>query len=102
MTCAMSIKNWRRWRTMSGRRLILADGSRIENGEAGKINGMIWCYLPGWTIIQAAQVFTDRAKTSEIRFQYGEMQDVYTGYTNCTNIMTGDGKISVCMDKGEI
>lgn len=84
---------------MSGRRLILADGTRIENGEAGKVSGMIWCYLPGWTVIQAAQVFTNQNKTSEIRFQYGEMEDIFSGYTNCTNIMTGDGRISVGMAK---
>lgn len=83
-----------------GRRLILADGTKIENGEAGAFGGQVWCYLPGWTVSRAAQIFTNAAKTSEIRFQYGDMEDVYRGYTVCTNISAQDGQIAVCLVKG--
>lgn len=83
-----------------GRRLILADGTRIEDGEAGLWEGSLWCYLPGWALDRAARIFTNPAKTSEIRYQYGEMEDVFRGYTNCINIMTESGQISVCLVKG--
>ena len=83
-----------------GRRLILADGTKIENGEAGYAGGFLWCYLTGWTMSHAAQVFTNPAKTAEIRFEYGEMEDVYRGFTTCTNIMTDGERVSVCLVKG--
>lgn len=85
---------------MNGRMLILADGTKIDGGEAGYAGEALWCYLPGWTIDRAARIFTNPAKTSEIRFQYGEMEDIYRGFTICMNIMTEDGQISVCMVKG--
>ena len=83
-----------------GRRLILADGTKIENGEVGDLVTEIWCYLPGWTVGRAAQIFTNTAKTAEIRFQYGDMEDVFRGYTDCRNIMTRGEQIAVCLVKG--
>ena len=83
-----------------GRRLILADGTTIEGGESGYAGGSLWCYLPGWTMDKAAKVFCDERKTVLIRFEYGEMEDVYSGYTVCTNIMISDGQASVCLVKG--
>ena len=83
-----------------GRRLILKDGTVIENGEAGYSNGTLCCFIPGWTLPQAAAVFFDPAKTKKIIFQYGEMEDVYTGYTECVNLMIDtDGLVTVCMEK---
>lgn len=83
-----------------GRRLILKDGTVIENGEAGYSQGKLWCYIPGWTLPQAAAVFFDPAKTKLIIFQYGEMEDEYRGFTRCVSLMTDtDGLVSVCMEK---
>ena len=83
-----------------GRRLILADGTTIDGGEAGYAGGMLWCYLPGWTMDKAAKVFCDARRTTLIRFQYGEMEDTFSGFTTCTNISISDGQASVCMTKG--
>ena len=85
---------------MTGRRLILADQTTIENGEAGYAQGFLWLYLPGYTIAEAALTFTDPEKTDVILFQYGEMEDVYTGFTVCTRLAADDDGISVCMTKG--
>ena len=85
---------------MEGRRLILNDGTTIENGEAGCADGSLWCYLPGYTMQQAASLFFDAAKTAKIIFQYGNMEDEYNGYTNCVTITTAGGMTSVCMKKG--
>lgn len=86
---------------MEGRRLILNDGTEIENGSAGYAAGSLWCRLPGYTMQQAAVVFFNPDITAVILFQYGEMEDRYEGFTNCEAIMTeADGKVSVCMTKG--
>lgn len=87
---------------MEGRRLVLNDGTIIENGEAGYSQGFLWCYFTGYTMQQAAALFFDPTKTAKIVFQYGEMQDEYNGFTVCVNLMIDtDGRLSVCMVKGE-
>lgn len=85
---------------MNGRQLVLNDGTIIPNGEAGLSSGFLWCYLPGFTIQQAASLFFDSSKTSRIVFDYGEMSETYEGYTTCTRILAEDYQISVCMTKG--
>ena len=86
---------------MEGQRLILNDGTTIENGSAGYSDGFLWLWFAGFTMQQAATMFFDAAKTERIVFQYGEMQDEYTGFTTCRTLMVDtDGKISVCMVKG--
>lgn len=82
-------------------KLILMDGTVIENGTAGYDQGFLWCYLRGYTITQAAQIFFDPSKTGKIIFQYGEMSDEYDGFTNCTAILIdADGVVSVCLEGG--
>ena len=84
-----------------GKRLILNDGTSIEEGRAGYAQGFLWCYLPNYTMQQAASLFFDAQKTERIVFQYGEMEDEYTGYTNCIRLMADtDGIVSVCMTRG--
>ena len=39
---------------MEGRRLILSDGTVIEDGQAGLADGNLWLYLPGYTMQDAA------------------------------------------------
>ena len=86
---------------MTGRRLVLSDGTEIENGEAGYSGGFLWLYIPGMTMMQAATVLFNPEKTVQITFQYGEMEDVYNGYTNCINLnIDTDGKVSACMTRG--
>ena len=86
----------------TGRRLILMDGTRIENGSCGYAEGRVWCWITGYTMPEAAAVFFDPAKTGRITFEYGEMSDVYEGYTVCTNLLINDdGQVSVCLKKGE-
>ena len=84
-----------------GQRLILADGTQIENGRCGYSDGHLWCWVNGFTMPQAAQLFFDPAKTDRIVYEYGEMSDTYEHFTNCTNLMIdSDGMISVCLTRG--
>ena len=86
---------------MEGRRLVLNDGTTIENGEAGLFNNHLWLYITGMTLSAVAGLFFDPSKTARIVFQYGDMEDVYTGYVNCTDLsINNDGRVSVCMEKG--
>ena len=83
-----------------GRRIILADNTKIEGGECGYSDGFIWCWMSGKTMAQAAAIFTKPKNTEVIVFEYGEMSDRYEGYTECRNIMMeSDGRIAVCMTK---
>lgn len=84
-----------------GQRLILADGTTIENGSCGYASAHLWCWLPGSTMQEAAALFFDASKTARIVYEYGEMSDVYEGFTVCTNLFIDDGQISVCLVKGE-
>ena len=87
---------------MDGRRLILNDGTTIEDGVAGYAEGFLWLRFPGYTMQQAALLFFDPNKTARIIFQYGEMQDEYNGFTTCRTLtMDADGLMSVCMVKGD-
>ena len=81
---------------MTGRRLVLNDGTQIENGEAGYADGFLWLFIPGYTIQQGI-VFFDPEKTSKIIYQYGEMEDTYTGFTNCRTLMIQEGRLAVQM-----
>lgn len=85
---------------MEGRRLILADGTTFENGEVGYADGNLWCWIPNCSMQTAVNVFMNPVKTKRIVFQYGDMEDAYNGFTNCTNIMADpDRKASVCLQK---
>ena len=88
---------------MEGVRLILNDGTIIENGRCGYADGSLWAHLPtGYTMQQAASLFFDAEKTSKIVFQYGDMSEEYDGFTECVNLyINTDGEIWVCLKKGE-
>lgn len=87
--------------TTDGQRVVLNDGTVIENGAAGYAEGHLWIRLPGFTMQQAANIAFDSNKTQRIVFQYGDMEDVYEGFTTCVNINVNiDQMASVCLTKG--
>ena len=86
---------------MEGQRLILMDGTIIENGRCGYSDGHLWCWVTGYTMQQAAGIFLDPDKTETIVYQYGEMSDRYEDFTVCTNLfIDNDGQVSVCLVRG--
>ena len=85
----------------TGRRLILNDGTVIENGEAGYSQGALWLWFSGYTLSDAAQMVFNPFRMSRIVFEYGEMSDEHIGFTNCITLQIDtDGRISACMTKG--
>ena len=85
---------------MTGRQLVMNDGTIIPDGEAGFSSGFLWLFLPGYTIQQAAGLAFDPHKTAVIEFDYGDMTDRFEGYTNCTEISANEDQATVCLTKG--
>ena len=69
---------------MNGHRLILNDGTVIEDGEAGlSSSGNLWLWFGGYTMMQAAAMFFDPEKTEKITFYRTEEAITdFEGYTN--------------------
>lgn len=82
-----------------GQRLILNDGVEIENAGAGYADGFLWCYLPGYSVIQAFPLFSDSEKTKKIIFEYGGMTDVYDGFTIINAIIQGENETKISLRK---
>ena len=81
-------------------RLILNDGTVIENGGAGDAGKTLWLYLPGFTMREAAETAFDAGKTARIEHEYGDRKDVYEGFTRCTALMDEDTRISIGLVRG--
>ena len=92
-----------RWHGHSCFEIILNDGTVIENGRAGYSQGVLCCFFTGYTMPQAGELFFNPSKTERIVFQYGEMETIHEGFTNCVNIgIDIDGRVSVSMEKGVV
>lgn len=85
---------------MEGRRLILNPGEHetiLEDCEAGYAGGVLWLYLNGVTMAQAFALLSDPANTAVIRYEYGEMEKVYEGFTRLTALMERDGEVAAAL-----
>ena len=84
---------------MDDRTLILNDGTVIDGGYAGMSSrGNLWLWFTGCTMAQAAAMFLDPEKTERIVSKAGDTEDVYEGYTSCTNInVDANGQFHICM-----
>lgn len=86
---------------MEGRRLILQNGTVIEDGNAGESGGLLWLWFTSMTLSMAFALFSNPATTSRIVFQYGDSEYVYEGFTSCRGVnIDADGVLTVCMAKG--
>lgn len=85
---------------MEGQRLILADGTTIEGATAGYSDGYLWLWFPGWTMAQTAAVVLNREAMKKIYFQYGEEEEVYSGFTVCVHMKQDETEAAACMVKG--
>lgn len=89
---------------MNGRRLILnpgADEIVLEGSEAGYADGVLWLYIQGQTLAQAFAILSDPANTAVIRFEYGEMEKVYEGFTSITALLDRDGEVAAALKREE-
>ena len=87
---------------MEGRRVVMADGTELLNAEIGYANRHIWCYLKDITLPMAYDLFSDPQKTGALVFDYGDMQDVYEGFTELHAIQKSEDGVDVRLDKPEV
>lgn len=80
-------------------RLILNDGTVIENGGAGDAGRTLWLYVPGATMQAGWDIASDTGKTARIVHEYGDQKDVYEGYTRCTALMDEDTQVAIGLKK---
>ena len=82
-----------------GELLILTDGQVINGGSAGLADGYLWLWFTGFSLQDAAAIAFNPSKTARIIYHYGDdMEEVYTGYTNCVSLgIDAGGEVSVCM-----
>lgn len=82
------------------RKLILADGTEYQNASCGCADNVLWCYLsPENTIGDLAQAFSDEEKTATIRFEAGEQQVSYTGFTELFTLIKRENEVAVALKR---
>lgn len=83
---------------MDKRKITLNDGSTF-NGNCGYADGYLWCYLLGVESPEEVAVFLNPDAISVIIYQYGDMEDRYTGFVFNVIQKTESG-YNVCLKKG--
>lgn len=84
-------------------RLILNDGTVINDGRCGYADARLWCWIMGYTMSEAAGIFFDASKTERIVYEFGEMTSEYDGFTECVSLnINEDGQVSVCLKRGGV
>lgn len=83
------------------RRLVMADGTVLDESECGYADRNLWCFLKNLTFNQAFQIFSDPAKTQSIRFEYGLDSDpaveTYDGFIYIMSINRREQTIDICL-----
>ena len=78
------------------RRIILADGTILEDCGAGYDGATFWIY-PEMTMKAAADLFLDEVKTAVITYERGGETIQYIGFTDCIlmNVVPGGLRIQM-------
>ncbi len=85
---------------MADCKLILNDGTELEESQCGYAEHRLWCYIKGLTLAEAFAVFSDPEKTQTIRFQYGSVTDTYIGFTEIDLIRKSELTVDVRLTGG--
>ena len=85
---------------MEGQRLIFKNGMVVEDGRAGQDGNTLWLWIPGMTMQEVAGFAFDPSVMGKVIAQYGEEEDVFAGFTDCTVLIRDTNEINVCMAKG--
>lgn len=74
--------------------LLMGDGTKLA-GTAGYASKVLWLYLVGITLQEAAAVAFDPAKTAEIAFVCGGERIVYRGFTEVGALINAETEIKI-------
>ena len=88
-------------------RLILHDGTVLNNCECGYYKKNLWCYLKGISFSDAFRYFSDPEAYYSVTFDMGFQpaffeRIVYTGFTDMTAIQKEEDRISVRLEGDNI
>jgi len=83
-------------------RLIMADGTILDNCECGYYDGSLWCYLKDFAIIETFPYFSDSDKFSAIIFDIIYAigftdRTIYSGFDKITSILQKKGQVDICI-----
>ena len=77
--------------------LILNDGTVLENSYPALTTSGLMLYIGnGMDIVQLANLLTAE-RTAEIRYEYGDSTQLYTGYTHIYGMSLGVNVVSVVL-----
>lgn len=85
---------------MSTQRLILNNGTVLEDSGCGYSAGQLWCYIPHISMMEAFSLFSNSQNTSKIIFQLGESfpEDiVYEGFSHLGSMMEQENQIDIML-----
>lgn len=87
-------------------RLILADGSILENCGCGYYEKTLGCFLNGFTFGEAFQHFSDPSKFETVVFEMEEAEFLtqikYSGFDTLSSIIQREGRIEVTVTGSSI
>ena len=86
---------------MKGTEIILNDGTILQNGSIGYSDGVIWCCIKDENIVNMFALFADPEKTKHLEFHYGEMVDVYDGFTVIGAALQNENQAQIMLRKVE-
>lgn len=83
-------------------RLIMADGTVLENCGCGYSGGKLWCFLEGLTFPEIFQHFSDLSKYETLTLELESLDIIdiyeYTGIEEIITIMQQTDSIDVCLN----
>ena len=74
-------------------RVVLADGTVINDCTIGITASGIWVNAKGMDIVRAAQLFSDPVLTQTMRFEYGDMYDEVKDFTQVSVFNCDDPQV---------
>ena len=84
------------------KRLILADGTILENCDCGFSNKSLWCFLSGVSFGEAFQYFSspEKFKTVILQLEFMDFidQTTYTGLQELVAIVQSENTVDVHLD----
>lgn len=87
-------------------RLILKDGTVLNNCECGYYNRSLWCYLKGYSFSEAFQLFSDPDNFETVIFEYGTKDYYkrisYSGFESITAVEQRELTVDVRLEGNEI
>ncbi len=80
---------------MADRVVTLNNGTIFEDSDCGYADRKLWCFIKGISFGEAYAAFSDPESTKEIRFLYGNVEEIYKGFTDLDIIRKSEFTIDI-------